>query len=222
MPTRDPDHPTVAGDARRSLVDHARALVDERLIVGTAGNLSVAVDDGLLVTPSSLPYHEAPADDMVLLGADGSRLAGQRVPTSEWQLHLAVHAAHGPRAIVHTHAPCTTAVSTLVTELPAIHYYVELLGGPPRVAPYATFGTAELAANVNEALTSRSAVIMANHGAVTTGATLQEAADRARTLEWLCEIYLRASAAGTPQLLTRAQLDDVDRRLEQLRRDLSA
>jgi L-fuculose-phosphate aldolase len=222
VPSVDPD-PSTADDttARQALVDHARTLVEDGLVVGTAGNLSVAVEGGLLVTPSSLPYHDATAADMVLLDHDGTRLAGDRLPTSEWQLHLAVHAAHAPGAIVHTHAPAATAVSTLVTELPAIHYYVELLGGPPRVAPYATFGTAELAANVNRALGGRTAALMANHGAVTLGATLQEAVDRARTLEWLCEVYLRACSAGTPQLLTTAQLDDVDRRLEQLRRDLA-
>lgn len=208
--------------ARTELVAHARQLVTEGLVVGTAGNLSVAVDDVIAMTPSGLPYTDCTAGDIVLLDAAGTVVEGELLPTSEWQLHLAVHERWAPGAIVHTHSPFATAASTLVDELPAIHYYVELLGGPVRVAPYATFGTRELADHVVEGLSDRSAVLMANHGALTVGATLPEAHDRARTLEWLCQVFVQARSAGTPRQLDADQLGEVRARLERLRTDRDA
>jgi L-fuculose-phosphate aldolase len=116
-------------------------------------------------------------------------------------------------AIVHTHAPAATALSALVDEVPAIHYQVASFGGPVAVAPYATYGTDELAANVVAALAGRSACLMANHGAVTTGPDLRTAVTRARALEWVCDVYLRAAAAGRPRLLPPEEIETVVRKL---------
>jgi L-fuculose-phosphate aldolase len=126
-------------------------------------------------------------------------------PTSEMPLHLGVYAATGATAIVHTHSVAATTLSTLADELPAIHYQVAMFGGPLAVAPYATYGTEELARNVVTALRDRTACIMASHGAVTTGPDLRSALSGCRYLEWLCEVYLRALAVeaslGAPRLL---------------------
>ena len=119
----------------------------------------------------------------------------------------------GVAAIVHTHAPAATALSALVDEVPAIHYQVASFGGPVAVAPYATYGTGELAANVVTALAGRSACLMANHGAVTTGPDLRTAVTRARALEWVCDVYLRAAAAGRPRLLPPEEIETVVRKL---------
>src|SRR6202035_3621973 len=132
---------------------------------------------------------------------DGTPVEAPLRPTTEMPLHLAVYAATGAGAIVHTHPVAATAVSTLTTELPAIHYQVAMFGGPVPVAPYATYGTDQLARNVtavlkNTALSGRTACLMANHGALTTGADLRSALTGTRYLEWLCEVYLRALAAG--------------------------
>jgi L-fuculose-phosphate aldolase len=116
-------------------------------------------------------------------------------------------------AIVHTHAPAATALSALVDEVPAIHYQVASFGGPVAVAPYATYGTDKLAANVVTALAGRSACLMANHGAVTTGPDLRTAVTRAQALEWVCDVYLRAAAAGRPRLLPAAEIETVVRKL---------
>jgi L-fuculose-phosphate aldolase len=206
--------------ARTELVGIARRLLTDGLVVGTAGNLSLVVDADLIaLTPSGVSYETCTPADIVLVDAQGTVVDGELLPTSEWQLHLAVHAARHPGAIVHTHSPYATAVSTLVEELPAIHYYVELLGGPPRVAPYATFGTPELADKVLTALVDRDGALMGNHGAVTLGATLPEAYERARTLEWLCEVFVHARAAGEPRLLEPDELGAVRARLARLLAD---
>jgi L-fuculose-phosphate aldolase len=100
----------------------------------------------------------------------------------------------------------------VVEELPTIHYILAVMGGPIRVAPYATFGSEELAANVLAAIRGRSGVLLANHGAVTYGPTIQVAYDRALYLEWVAEVWLRAHSLApplTPHLLDKAQMADV-------------
>jgi len=101
-----------------------------------------------------------------------------------------------------------------VDELPAIHYSIADLGGPVRVAQYATFGTADLAKTVREALAGRSAVILGNHGTLTIGDTLEEAYSRSVLLEWLSALYYRARLLGEPRILP---LDEIERVRERLR-----
>ncbi len=111
---------------------------------------------------------------------------------------------------MHTHSPAATALSALVDEVPAVHYYVAMFGGPTvPVAPYATYGTDELARNVVQALRDRTGCLMGNHGAVTVGPDLRTAQDKSTYLEWLCDVYLRASSAGTPRLLSAAEIGAV-------------
>jgi len=131
-------------------------------------------------------------------------------------MHLAVYRATPARAVVHTHAVHATAVSTLVTEVPPVHYAAAMLGGTVRVAPYARYGTPELAANMLAALRDRTGCLLANHGTVTTGATLDEAYDRTAQLEWLCQVWLTASSVPgrTPALLSREQLGEVGEALK--------
>ncbi|MFE6991442.1 class II aldolase/adducin family protein [Streptomyces pharetrae] len=138
------------------------------------------------------------------------------VPTSELPMHLAVYRHTDARAVVHTHAVHATAVSTLVPELPVIHYMTAALGGPVRVAPYATYGTEALAENMLRALDGRSGCLLQNHGTVTYGATLDQAYDRTAQLEWMCRLWLTASSVPglTPSLLSTDQLADVTERLK--------
>jgi L-fuculose-phosphate aldolase len=109
-------------------------------------------------------------------------------------------------AIVYTHSLAATALSTVVDEVPTVHYYVAMFGGPVRVTPYATYGTDELARNAVRALHDRTACLLGNHGAVTVGPDLATAHDKSVYLEWLCDVYLRASSAGTPRLLPPAEI----------------
>jgi L-fuculose-phosphate aldolase len=112
---------------------------------------------------------------------------------------------YGAGAVVHTHAPFATALSCVLDELPLVHYEMLMLGGPVRVAPYATFGTPELAAGCLDALEGRTAVLMANHGAVTWGADLAGALAATEVLEWSCAVYWRACQVGTPRVMGEAE-----------------
>jgi L-fuculose-phosphate aldolase len=182
--------------------------------VGTAGNVSVRVGDLVAVTPSGLDYAELIPELVGVHRLDGSPVDAPLKPTSELPMHLAVYANSAATAVVHTHSVAATALSCLVDELPRVHYYLAIFGGSVRVASYAPYGTAELADNLVAALDGRHGCLMGNHGAVTTGATLDEALERANYLEWLCEVALRVLSSGVPpRLLDVAQLDEVVTRL---------
>ena len=183
-------------------------------MVGTAGNVSVRAGDLVAVTPSGLDYAELSAADVGVHRLDGTPVEATLAPTTELPLHLAVYWTYASSAaIVHTHSVAATATSTLADELPAIHYYLAMFGGPVRVARYATYGTDELARNVVEALRGRTACLMGSHGAVTTGPDLKTAYDRSVYLEWLSDVYLRAAAAGRPRLLPPEEIEAVAAKL---------
>jgi L-fuculose-phosphate aldolase len=196
--------------ARDDVVRTCRELAASGLVVGTSGNVSVRVGDLVAVSPSGVDYAELAADLIGVHRLDGTAVEAPLQPTSEMPLHLGIYAATGAAAIVHTHPVAATALSTLADELPAVHYQVAMFGGPVAVAPYATYGSDELARNVVAALRDRTACLMANHGAVTTGPDLGSALTGSRYLEWLCEVYLRALAAGrrspAPRLLPPGEI----------------
>ena len=149
--------------------------------------------------------------EVVEVDLSGAQVGGGVLPTSEVDLHVAIHDAYDVGAIVHTHAPVSTAAATVLDGLPVIHYQQLLLGGPIRVAPYATFGTPELAEHVRVALEGRTAALMANHGSVAVGATLDKAVENALLLEWLCGVYRDALQFGRPRTLDQHAQDDVIR-----------
>ncbi|WP_435837967.1 class II aldolase/adducin family protein [Streptantibioticus parmotrematis] len=195
------------------LVRTARRTAEEGLVVGTSGNVSARVGDLVLVTPTGVPYDRLGPDDLLAVDLDGGIRAGRLRPTSELPLHLAVYRATDARAVVHTHAPHATAVSTLVAELPAVHYMCAALGGPVRVAEYATYGTGDLARAVLTALRDRTGCLMRNHGTLVHASTLRRAFDDTAQLEWMCRVWLLASAAGTPAVLPPQEIDCVVERL---------
>lgn len=117
--------------------------------------------------------------------------------------------------MVHTHAVHATAVSTLVPELPLIHYMAGAMGGPVRVAEYALYGTEELAQNMFRALRERTACLLQNHGTVAYADSLDQAYDRTAQLEWMCRLWLTAASVPghAPTLLTSAQLSEASEKL---------
>lgn len=196
--------------ARDDVAAAARRLATEGLLVGTAGNVSMRVRDLVAVTASGVVLADCQPHDVVLVDHDGALVDGGLVPTSELELHLGVYADQPTTgAVVHTHAPWSTAVACVLDELPVLHYQQLLLGGAVRVAPYATFGSPELAVAVREALVGRQAALMGNHGSVAVGATLDKAVEHAVLLEWLAALHHRASSLGTPRVLTDAEQEAV-------------
>jgi len=196
--------------ARKQLVSYSARLLDDGLAVGSGGNISVRVGDTVAITPSGVGYANMRPEDVCLVTTDGAELpANTETPSTETPMHLAIYTRTKAAAVVHTHSPEVIALSASRTDLPAIHYAITGLGGPVRVAPYARFGSAELAAATAKALDGRSAVILRNHGAVTYGRDLAQAYDRAVLLEWLARTYRLALSYGEPATLSAADLDEV-------------
>jgi L-fuculose-phosphate aldolase len=192
-------------DLREAVAEAARRLAAEGLLIGTAGNVSARAGDLVAVTATGVVLAGCTAADVTLVSTDGTVVEGALAPTSELDLHLALYADTPAAAVVHTHAPYSTAVACVLDELPVLHYQHLLLGGATRVAPYATFGSPELAAHVRDALVDRQAALMANHGSVAVGGTLDQAVENALLLEWLAQLHHRASALGAPRALTGDQ-----------------
>ncbi len=183
-------------EARTAIVEAVGRLDRLGLNHNASGNLSVRMGDELAVTPSGIPAHSLTAGDVVLLDLDGRpTISGQRRPTSEWRLHTEI-ARRRPDvgAIVHTHSVEATAAATAGSALPPIHYVAARFGtNELRCAPYATYGTAELAGAVADTLADRGmACLMANHGAVALGSSLDDAVALAIDVEWFCSISRRA------------------------------
>jgi len=181
-------------------------------VMGSAGNLSARVGEQMLITPRGCRLEAVdPATCVPVTLADGEvgdAPEGVKA-SSEAPLHRAVYAATGAGAIVHTHATYSVVMSTLVDEIPPVHYVTTQFGGKVRVAPYATFGSDELAANVAAALDGRRAALLANHGTVAIADTVEEAVDLTIQLEWLAKVAYLAGQAGTPKLLGDDQLGAV-------------
>lgn len=195
--------------AREDLLATARTLDALGLNRGTSGNCSVRVDDGLLITPSGIPADAITVDDLVLLDQAGRVTAdARRAPSSEWRIHHDLYAARPDvQAVVHTHSTHAVALACLRRDIPPFHYMVLRAGGSTiRCSGYATFGSTELSRETLAALEDRDACLLANHGMVAVGGSLEAATALAVEVEELAHQYLLALQAGGPVLLTDDEL----------------
>ncbi|MFZ3033813.1 MAG: class II aldolase/adducin family protein [Parvibaculum sp.] len=195
----------IAGDAwaRQSVIDTALDLTRTGLSPQQSGNVSSRAAEGMLITPTGMSYDDLLPDDIVYMSLGGGVLAGQRLPSSEWHMHLAIYAARpDAQAIVHAHSDYAVSLAVMARDIPPFHYMVALLGGRDiRCAPYATFGTPELASHAVTALEGRKACLLAHHGQIALGVDLAEALKLAHEVETLSGQYWRALQLGEPPLL---------------------
>ena len=197
---------------KTQLVEYGRRLVASNLTTGSGGNLSCLDRDSgrLAITPSGMDYFAMAVEDIVICDRDGKKAEGRHEPSSELSFHLALY-AHRPTigAVVHTHSVFATTLACLHREIPAVHYLVGFAGKKVPLAPYATFGTPELARNIVAAIGDSNAVLLANHGLVTAAPDLPTAFNIAEEIELVARIYYQTLTAGEPKLLSDAQMDEV-------------
>ena len=169
---------------------------------GTSGNISVRWSDGLLITPSGVPYERMRREDIVAIKLDGS-YEHRLKPSSEWRFHCDVMKARADvNAIVHAHPIYATAFAMCRKDIPAVHYMIAAAGGPTiRCGGYASYGTAELSEIAVTALEGRKACLLANHGMIATGPDLDKAIWLALEVETLCKQYAAALQVGKPHVL---------------------
>ena len=198
---------------REEVTRIAHQLSASGLVSGTSGNVSARTPEGgILVTPSGLDYALLEPKDVVLVDLRGRVLEGFLKPSAETPMHTGVYRSR-PRVggIVHTHARFSTVLACLGWEILPVHYMLSTLSSKGRVplAPYATYGTEELARYAGEVLgDSHHACLLRNHGAIAVGGTASEAYSRAEILEEMAEVYYRARLAGEPVLLTPEQVQE--------------
>jgi L-fuculose-phosphate aldolase len=201
---------------RQAIVGACLAMNRSGINQGTAGNISVRWQNGLLITPSGLPYDDMTGDDIVFMNMDGSydhRLA----PSSEWRFHRDILRERlEANAVVHAHPVHATAFAICGMEIPAVHYMIAAAGGPSiRCAPYALFGTEELSRAVLKALSGRNCALLANHGMVAIGRDLGQAMWLAVEVETLCRQYAIALQVGSPRVLEDDEIQKTIEKFEQ-------
>ncbi len=199
---------------RQSIIDACISMNSNGLNQGTSGNISVRFQDGILITPSSLPYDEMSAEDIVWMGFDGV-IEGDRVPSTEWRFHIDImRQKKDVNAIVHAHPTACTTLSIMNRDIPPIHYMVAVAGGHDiRCAEYATFGVKALSNNALKALERRKACLLAHHGMIATAQSLDKAMWLAIEVEALAKQYLGCLPMGEPPLLSKEEIQNVINRM---------
>lgn len=202
--------------ARHAVLDAARIVGTRGLSPSRSGNVSMRFGDGMMITPSGMLYDEIEPGDVVFVNASGKTEKGARKPSSEWRFHLAAyHARPDCNGVVHTHSTNATALACAHKPIPAFHYMVAAAGGDDiPLIPYATFGTEELANLVAAGLKHRNACLMANHGQLAIGTTLESALELAFEVEVLAEQYVKTLSIGPAKLLTDAQMAEALRKFK--------
>ncbi|EGG95095.1 Class II aldolase/adducin-like protein [gamma proteobacterium IMCC1989] len=200
-------------ERRQQLIATAIELNTSGINQGTSGNVSVRVDEGLLITPSGMTYPSLTPEDIVLMDLEGqaSSPRSPRFPSSEWRFHVDIYQQRNDvQAIVHTHSVYATALACLEKSIPAFHYMVAMAGGKDiRCAPYATYGTQTLSDLALVALKDRKACLLAHHGVIATGSDLSRAFALASEVETLSQQYIAALSVGEPTILSDKEMEIV-------------
>lgn len=195
---------------RQQLLEITKKLSALGLNRGTSGNVSVRYESGFLITPSGMAAEDMSPNDMVWMDFLGN-IKGAHKPSSEWRFHYDILQAKAEvNVVIHTHSMFATTLSTLRRDMPAFHYMIALAGGDSiRCAPYALFGSQALSNLALIVLENRKACLLANHGMIATGDTLQKALAIAVEVEALSEQYLSALQVGEPFILTAQEMTEV-------------
>lgn len=199
---------------KTEVLEIARRIDQKGLVVGTSGNVSQRFQDPdgrelVAITPSGRHYDTMNAEDIVLVDMQGKHVEGESAPSIETMLHIGIYKARKKVcAVVHTHAVYGSVIAVTGSEIPSLFDdQVALLGGEIRVAAYGIPGSLELARNAVEALGSRNAVVLANHGTVTVGRNLREAYDNCELLEKTAKVYVLARTIGEVRPLPASAAD---------------
>jgi L-fuculose-phosphate aldolase len=191
---------TFIDNAPERIVEAAQELLAKKLVEGTSGNISARMEDGhIACTPSSLDYRVMTAEDICIVNPEGDLVQGERGPTSEKYLHLAVMNAYEDIAVcIHSHAVHATMFAVAQQDIPScIDEFTVYLGGDIRCTEYAPSGSPELAEQVVKALEDRGAALIANHGMVAVGTTMERAMHNTALVERSAHIIWGAKQLGT-------------------------
>jgi L-fuculose-phosphate aldolase len=194
------------------VIKYSKKLNITNLSALRSGNISVRAKekgiDGFYITPSGMKYSTLKIKDIVFVSLKGIFDKKKSKPSSEWRFHQDIYVnKKEAKAIVHAHSTCATAVSSHQKNIPAFHYMVAVAGGEDlKCTKYATFGTKELSRNILKALKNRSACLIANHGQVAFGNSLEKTFELAQEIENICHQYINALRIGIPKILSKKEM----------------
>jgi len=195
---------------RADIVEVGRRLYARGYTASNDGNISVRLDAGrLLMTPTNVCKGFMTPEMMCITDLDGKKIAGERNPSSEMQMHLEVYRQRpDAAAVVHAHPPTATgfAVAGIPLDRAVLAEVVTTLGSVP-IAEYATPSTKELPEAVRQYVKAHDGMLLANHGALTLGADLFGAYYKMETIEHFAKISLVARLLGGERLLSRQEVD---------------
>ncbi len=196
---------------RREVAEGARQMVLRGLSHMTSGNVSARAGEGLFaVTPTGMDHASLTPEDIVIVDVDENVVDGFRKPTSEVPMHLSVYKVRPDvGGIFHTHSDMATTFAVLGEDIPAVHYILAFAGKRVRCAPYATYGTRDLAGNALKYLGESNAVLLGNHGVLAVGPTLAVALSVAEAVEITAGFYYRARCVGKPKILSNSEMGRV-------------
>lgn len=197
-------------EMRKEVVQYAKRCFDNGLTIGTSGNVSLRNGDVMYITPSALPYNEMKESDILEIDLNtGEIIAGHRNPSSETPMHRFIYLKdENIGAIVHTHSTYATIFACAHKPIPPVHYTIADIGRDVPVAPYARYGSEQLAQNVVETLGDHNGVLLANHGVVAVGPTLKDAYRRAEVIEEVAQLAYGSYTLQSVKLLSNKDLDD--------------
>ena len=204
-------------EERKSIVQYGRNLINAQLTTGTGGNLSIynRAEGLVAIKPSGLAYFDMVPLDVVVIDLGGHIMDGKLKPSSEMQFHLSLYKFRADiNAVVHTHQVYATTIACLNWELPAVHYLVGLSGNKVPLAAYATFGSEELSENILQSIGNYNACLLANHGLVTVGATIDAAFAVAEEVELVSRLYYQAKCIGNPIILSDDKMKEVIKKFQ--------
>jgi L-fuculose-phosphate aldolase len=194
---------------RKDICEVGRRMYDKNFVAASDGNISVLMEDGnILVTPSGKNKGRLGEEDLVVTSFQGEKLYGKLAPSSELEMHMTVYRNRPDvKAVVHAHPPNATgfAVAGVPLDKPLISEVVLTLGSIP-LAEYGTPTTPELAAAIEPYVRGHDAILLANHGAMSSGPDVFLAYDRMETVEHFAHIWLVSRILGSEQPLSDEQV----------------
>ncbi|MGT2865672.1 L-fuculose-phosphate aldolase [Streptococcus fryi] len=195
---------------RKELIAYGKKLVSEGFTKGTGGNLSVfdRTNGYMAITPSGIDFFEIREEDIVIMDLEGNIIEGDKLPSSEWNMHLIQYKQRDDiDAVIHAHTTYGTVLACLRQPLPASHYMIAVAGKDVKVAEYASYGTKELAMNAAKAMENRRAVFLANHGILAGAQDLLNAYNIIEEVEYCAKIYCVAKSMGEPVILPDEEME---------------
>lgn len=204
---------------REEIIKYGKKMIIDGLTKGTGGNISICDKEQKLmaITPSGMDYFKLKPEDIVILDVvNGKIVEGERIPSSESDMHRIFYKYRKDVfSVVHTHSKYATAISCVnVDGLPAIDYLLAVAGVDVPCAEYATYGTVKLAKNAFKAMQNRKAVLLSNHGMIAVGNDLAETYNIAENVEFCSELYCISKSIGKPKILEEKEMLNIIERFK--------